>query len=129
MHHADHDIDVTTGVRFYPLEIPLSMIIKIGAVVALGAPPEVPMTVRFTHTELRGRTLSSIADRPIFDDHVAADDISQVQVTSSLGEIPAKLVELVQNSTAPLFMLFDFPEFGLPIYTDIVRRFEKGEAS
>ncbi len=38
MHHADLDIDVTTGVRFHPAEILLSMVIKLGAVVALGAP-------------------------------------------------------------------------------------------
>ncbi len=38
MHHADPDIDVTTGPRFHPLEILLSMGIKLGLVVALGAP-------------------------------------------------------------------------------------------
>jgi sterol desaturase/sphingolipid hydroxylase (fatty acid hydroxylase superfamily) len=38
VHHADVDIDVTTGVRFHPLEILLSLVIKIAAVVALGAP-------------------------------------------------------------------------------------------
>jgi sterol desaturase/sphingolipid hydroxylase (fatty acid hydroxylase superfamily) len=38
LHHADLEFDVTTGVRFHPLEIALSMVIKIGAVVALGAP-------------------------------------------------------------------------------------------
>ncbi|MHB1205690.1 MAG: sterol desaturase family protein [Rhodospirillaceae bacterium] len=39
MHHADLDVDVTTGARFHPLEILLSVGVKIGAVVALGAPP------------------------------------------------------------------------------------------
>ena len=38
MHHADLDIDVTTGIRFHPVEILLSMVIKLGAVVVLGAP-------------------------------------------------------------------------------------------
>lgn len=38
MHHIDLDIDVTTGARFHPIEILLSMAIKIGVVVALGAP-------------------------------------------------------------------------------------------
>ena len=36
MHHADLDIDVTTGVRFHPLEILLSLAIKMAAVVVLG---------------------------------------------------------------------------------------------
>ncbi len=38
MHHADVDIDVTTGVRFHPIEILLSLGIKIAAVLALGVP-------------------------------------------------------------------------------------------
>lgn len=38
MHHADVDIDVTTGVRFHPVEILLSMAIKIAIVVAFGIP-------------------------------------------------------------------------------------------
>jgi sterol desaturase/sphingolipid hydroxylase (fatty acid hydroxylase superfamily) len=38
MHHADLDIDVTTGARFHPIEILLSMVIKLATVAALGAP-------------------------------------------------------------------------------------------
>jgi sterol desaturase/sphingolipid hydroxylase (fatty acid hydroxylase superfamily) len=38
MHHADLEFDVTTGVRFHPVEIVLSMVIKFAAVTALGAP-------------------------------------------------------------------------------------------
>ena len=36
MHHADQDIDVTTALRFHPLEIALSMLIKVAAVWLLG---------------------------------------------------------------------------------------------
>ena len=38
MHHADLDIDVTTGVRFHPIEILLSMLIKMAAVLVFGIP-------------------------------------------------------------------------------------------
>ena len=38
MHHADQDFDVTTGARFHPFEILLSMAIKLAAVAALGPP-------------------------------------------------------------------------------------------
>jgi len=38
VHHADVDIDVTTGLRFHPLEILLSMLVKMAAVILLGAP-------------------------------------------------------------------------------------------
>jgi sterol desaturase/sphingolipid hydroxylase (fatty acid hydroxylase superfamily) len=37
MHHADLDFDTTTGVRFHPIEILLSMLIKISVVATLGA--------------------------------------------------------------------------------------------
>ena len=38
MHHADLDFDVTTGLRFHPIEIILSMGIKLSVVVVIGAP-------------------------------------------------------------------------------------------
>jgi sterol desaturase/sphingolipid hydroxylase (fatty acid hydroxylase superfamily) len=38
MHHADLEFDVTTGLRFHPIEILLSMLIKFAVVGALGAP-------------------------------------------------------------------------------------------
>jgi len=39
VHHTDMDIDVTTGVRFHPIEIILSMGIKMIVVILTGAPP------------------------------------------------------------------------------------------
>jgi sterol desaturase/sphingolipid hydroxylase (fatty acid hydroxylase superfamily) len=61
MHHADLEFDVTTGVRFHPVEIILSMLIKLGVVAALGAPPlavllfEVALnaTSMFSHGNIR----------------------------------------------------------------------------
>ena len=38
MHHSDLEFDATTGVRFHPGEILLSMLVKMGAIAALGAP-------------------------------------------------------------------------------------------
>ncbi len=38
VHHADLDYDVTTGIRFHPIEIILSMLIKFAAIVVLGPP-------------------------------------------------------------------------------------------
>lgn len=45
MHHADLDFDVTTGSRFHPLEILLSILIKMVAVLMLG--PAVAAVVLF----------------------------------------------------------------------------------
>jgi sterol desaturase/sphingolipid hydroxylase (fatty acid hydroxylase superfamily) len=38
VHHADPDYDLTTGARFHPLEIALSMLIKIATIAVLGPP-------------------------------------------------------------------------------------------
>ncbi len=38
MHHSDRDIDVTTGARFHPVEIVLSMLYKFVVIILLGAP-------------------------------------------------------------------------------------------
>jgi sterol desaturase/sphingolipid hydroxylase (fatty acid hydroxylase superfamily) len=61
MHHADQEIDVTTGARFHPIEILLSMGIKLGVVVALGAPAAAVLifevllnaTSMFNHSNVR----------------------------------------------------------------------------
>jgi sterol desaturase/sphingolipid hydroxylase (fatty acid hydroxylase superfamily) len=38
MHHADLDVDVTTGGRFHPFEILISLAVKIATVIAFGIP-------------------------------------------------------------------------------------------
>ena len=38
VHHADRDLDASSGLRFHPVEIVISMIYKMGIVAALGAP-------------------------------------------------------------------------------------------
>jgi len=61
VHHADPDIDITTGLRFHPVEILLSMLIKMGVVLLLGAPTlavvifEVLLnaTAMFNHSNVR----------------------------------------------------------------------------
>lgn len=68
MHHADLEFDVSTGLRFHPIEILLSMVIKLAVVAALGAPAlavlvfEVLLsaTSMFNHGNVR---ISSAVDR------------------------------------------------------------------
>jgi len=61
MHHADLDFDVTTGIRFHPLSILLSALIKLAIVLAIG-PPVIAVlifevllnaTSMFNHSNLR----------------------------------------------------------------------------
>jgi len=61
VHHADPELDATTGLRFHPIEILLSMGLKMAAVAALGAPAlavlafEVVLnaTAMFNHAAIR----------------------------------------------------------------------------
>ena len=39
VHHSDTEMDISTAIRFHPIEIALSMALKIGLVYALGADP------------------------------------------------------------------------------------------
>lgn len=61
VHHADPDFDVTTGARFHPLEIILSMLIKFAVIIVLG-PPVISViifeivlnaTAMFNHSNVR----------------------------------------------------------------------------
>jgi len=56
VHHTDLDIDLTTGIRFHPVEITLSLIIKLAAVAVLGAPP---LAVLIFEVVLNGTSLFS----------------------------------------------------------------------
>lgn len=61
VHHADPELDATSGLRFHPLEILLSMGVKMAAVVALGAPAVAVLvfevllnaTAMFNHAAIR----------------------------------------------------------------------------
>ena len=61
MHHADLEFDVTTGARFHPIEIVLSILIKFAVIGALGAPAVAALivevllngTAMFNHSNIR----------------------------------------------------------------------------
>lgn len=61
MHHTDLDLDVTSGARFHPVEIVLSMLIKMAFVLLLGAPAVAVLifevllnaTAMFNHSNVR----------------------------------------------------------------------------
>jgi len=61
MHHTDLDIDMTTALRFHPIEIILSMVIKLFAVLVLGPPATAVLifeillngTAMFNHGNIR----------------------------------------------------------------------------
>jgi sterol desaturase/sphingolipid hydroxylase (fatty acid hydroxylase superfamily) len=96
MHHADLDIDVTTGARFHPIEILLSMGIKLGVVAALGTPAVAVLsfevllnaTSMFNHSNVRmpiwlDRVLRSIVVTP--DMHRVHHSIVARETNSNFG--------------------------------------------
>lgn len=95
----------------------------------LGASPEAALSVRVSHRGLAGRTLTSAGgNRHVFP-RVSHEAVSESEIVVVLGKMHDTLVEDVRRIVEPMFMLFEFQEFGEAIYTDIVRRFEKGETS
>lgn len=70
VHHADPELDASSGLRFHPVEILLSLAIKGAAVVALGAPPEAVLvfevllnaTALFNHANV---AIPAWLDRPL----------------------------------------------------------------
>jgi len=96
MHHADLEFDVTTGLRFHPVEILLSMGIKLMVVAALG-PPAVAVlvfevllnaTAMFNHSNIRipvtiDRVLRLIVVTP--DMHRVHHSIHPSETNSNFG--------------------------------------------
>jgi len=68
VHHADTEIDITTGARFHPIEIALSLLIKMAIIAAVGIPATAVIlfevilngAAMFNHANVR---LPNVADR------------------------------------------------------------------
>jgi len=96
MHHADLDLDVTSGARFHPGEIAISLMVKIAAVVVIGAPPEAVIifevalnaTSMFNHSnvyiaERIDRMLRWVTVTP--DMHRIHHSIERIETNSNFG--------------------------------------------
>jgi sterol desaturase/sphingolipid hydroxylase (fatty acid hydroxylase superfamily) len=95
MHHADLEIDVTTGLRFHPVEIALSMMIKF-AVIAFGTPAAAVLifevllnaTSMFNHSNIRVPARTERVLRWIFitpDMHRVHHSIVRRETNSNFG--------------------------------------------
>lgn len=96
VHHADLDFDVTTGARFHPIEIVLSMLIKFATIVVLG-PPVVAVVIfevvlnamaMFNHSNVRlplglDRVLRLIVVTP--DMHRVHHSVEDNETNSNFG--------------------------------------------
>ncbi|MFU0503970.1 sterol desaturase family protein [Pseudaminobacter sp. NGMCC 1.201702] len=96
MHHADTGFDVTTGLRFHPLEILLSMVWKAAIVIALGAPVLAVLVFEivlngssmFSHSNVRlGARIDRLLRRVIVtpDMHRVHHSAERVETDSNYG--------------------------------------------
>jgi sterol desaturase/sphingolipid hydroxylase (fatty acid hydroxylase superfamily) len=96
VHHADLDYDLTTGARFHPIEILLSMLIKMSAIVVLGPPAVAVMvfevllnaTAMFNHGNVRlapalDRVLRLVIVTP--DMHRVHHSVEEHETNSNFG--------------------------------------------
>jgi sterol desaturase/sphingolipid hydroxylase (fatty acid hydroxylase superfamily) len=96
VHHADPDYDLTTGARFHPIEIVLSMLIKVATIAVLGPPVlavlifEVVLTAAamFNHGNIRlpvglDRVLRWVIVTP--DMHRVHHSVEEIETNSNFG--------------------------------------------
>lgn len=91
VHHADIDFDVTTGLRFHPVSMVLSMGIKMSAAVLLGASPfavlvsetALNLTAMFNHANIR---MPGAADR-VLRWFIVTPDMHRVHHSVAAGEM------------------------------------------
>lgn len=95
----------------------------------LGVAPETKVSLRVTHRGLTGRVLASSNLNRDVRPGKSLSDVSQTQLVESVGLIRQTLIQNVRRVTEPMFILFDFKEFGADVYTDIVNRFVAGEVT
>ena len=93
VHHTDQDIDVSTAVRFHPLEIILSLLIKFTAVAAIGAPP---LSVLIFEVMLNGASMFNHGNIkiPLYIDRV----IRMVLVTPDMHRVHHSVITRETNS-------------------------------
>jgi sterol desaturase/sphingolipid hydroxylase (fatty acid hydroxylase superfamily) len=96
VHHADLDVDVTTALRFHPIEILVSMLYKALIVLALGIDPWVVLiyeavlngAAMFTHANIRIPERAERAIRWVFctpDMHRVHHSVDAVETNSNFG--------------------------------------------
>jgi sterol desaturase/sphingolipid hydroxylase (fatty acid hydroxylase superfamily) len=111
IHHADRDLDASSGLRFHPVEIVISMVYKMAIVVLLGAPALAVIIFEillnacavFNHANVR---LPNWIERPL----------RQIMVTPALHRIHHSVIERETNTNYGFSVIWWDKIFGS--YTD-----------
>jgi hypothetical protein len=93
----------------------------------LGLPPEARVGIQIIHHGLKGRELNSASsNRHMFSRGASEENESMSEITTILGTMSETRVDDVRKIVEPMFMLFNFMQFNVAVYDDIVRNFERG---
>ncbi|MFN0262414.1 sterol desaturase family protein [Tepidamorphus sp. 3E244] len=93
VHHSDRDIDVTTALRFHPIEIVLSMVFKMAIVVVFGIPP---LAVLIFEVVLNGMAMFNHANvrMPVWLDAI----LRKFVVTPDMHRVHHSIIHLETDS-------------------------------
>lgn len=129
MHHADLDFDTTTGIRFHPIEMILSMAIKFAVIAALGAPALAVLlfemllnaTALFSHANFKlplplDRVLRLIVVTP--DMHRVHHSVVPRETHSNFGFCLPWWDRLFRTYRAQPEAGHDAMKIGLPVFRD-----------
>jgi hypothetical protein len=93
---------------------------------ALGAHRDSKVAIRVTHRSLNGRALTSASPNRSVSPRKSTEAESSSELITVLGTMRETRVTDVRKLLDPLFMLFDFMQFTVEVFDDIVRSFEEG---
>jgi sterol desaturase/sphingolipid hydroxylase (fatty acid hydroxylase superfamily) len=132
VHHADLEVDVTTGIRFHPLEILASLLWKVAVVLAIGADPWVVVAFEavlnassvYTHGNVRVPERWDRALRAVFctpDMHRIHHSVVRRETDSNYGFFLSVWDRLFGTYRADPEAGHDRMEIGLAEYRDPAR--------
>lgn len=91
-----------------------------------GAPLDSRISIGIRHGGLKGRVLSNPGGRDFYANRKSSEDEVYNEVETTSEKIERDLVDLVQEFTQPLFILFDFFEVNKKALEDIVNNYMMG---
>lgn len=95
----------------------------------LDLPTSTIVRVEVRHAGLKNRTLAAVGGRQLFQSYKCVEDALSTEVVSTVGGLESDLVANVKDLLAPLFILFEFTEFGDEVWADIVNKFVDGQVT
>jgi len=95
----------------------------------LGVAEDTEVTIELCQGGLKGRSLSAVGNRFMFNKPVTQEDQACASVTKTLQRLETDLVEVVKELLSPLFVLFEFFALQDEVWEQIVNDFVAGKVT